>query len=125
MNVNLSDIAAMAGEPIAAVVAVGIPSGGPANLAEELFAGLKAAADALGVAIVGGDTNRAPAGLVVCVTLIGKPTGTGPLLRSGGRPGDALCVTGRLGYSLAGKHLDFVPRIREAGACTNAIPSMR
>lgn len=122
MRVNLSDIAAMAGEPLAAVIAVGLPSStrraadgaGTADLAEQLFVGLKDAADEFGVAIIGGDTNRSAGGLVISVTLLGTPSAKGPVLRSGARPGDALCVTGKLGYSLEGRHLDFTPRVREA-----------
>lgn len=114
MSVNLSDIAAMAGEPLAALVAVGLPDRQPAQLANELFEGLRSQAEAHGVALVGGDTNRSISGLVVSVTLLGSPTGRGPVLRKGATPGDALCVTGALGYSLDGRHLRFSPRVREA-----------
>lgn len=115
MRVNLSDIAAMAGEPLAAVVAVGIPSAAPNELPGELFRGLKAVADEFQVTLVGGDTNTSISGLVISVTVLGTPTGRGPLLRSGARPEDAICVTGRLGYSLeTGRHLRFTPRVREA-----------
>src|SRR5438034_11784939 len=57
MAVNLSDIAAMAGRPVAAVVSVGLPRHHGRELAEELFQGMKQLADEFGVAIVGGDTN--------------------------------------------------------------------
>ena len=114
MNVNLSDIAAMAGRPTAAVVAVAMPDGRSEDLGDRLFHGLQQAADEYGVAMIGGDTNRSPGGLVVSVTLLGQPTGAGPVLRSGAKPGDALCVTGWLGYSLEGHHLYFDPRVAEA-----------
>jgi thiamine-monophosphate kinase len=51
---------------------------------------------------------------VISVTALGEVTDRGPLTRSGGRPGDKLLVTGALGGSLAGHHLDFTPRVREA-----------
>lgn len=114
MAVNLSDIAAMAGTPTAAVVAVALPKGRPAELPQELFRGLKAAADAYDTSLVGGDTNFSPGGLVIAVTLLGTAHRKGPVLRSGARPGDWLCVTGKLGYSLAGHHYRFQPRVREA-----------
>ncbi|MFO0946070.1 MAG: thiamine-phosphate kinase [Planctomycetota bacterium] len=115
MRVNLSDIAAMAGQPLAAVVAVGIPRAAPRDLPMELFRGLKQAADEFDVALIGGDTNQSTSGLVVSVTLLGTTTRHGPLLRSGARPGDMICVTGKLGYSLSSRrHLLFTPRVREA-----------
>jgi thiamine-monophosphate kinase len=114
MAVNLSDIAAMAGQPVAAVVSVGLPQRGGMALAQELDAGLREMADAFNVAIAGGDTNSWNGPLVISVTLLGHPTGRGPVPRSGARPGDWLVVTGELGGSILGKHLDFAPRVKEA-----------
>jgi thiamine-monophosphate kinase len=114
MAVNLSDIAAMAGEPVAAVVSVGLPRTGGMAVAQELDAGMREMADAFNVAIAGGDTNSWNGPLVISVTLMGQPTGRGPVTRSGAKPGDWLVVTGSLGGSILGKHLDFMPRVREA-----------
>jgi thiamine-monophosphate kinase len=114
MAVNLSDIAAMAGRPMAAVVAVGLPRDGGRALAEELYAGLREVADAFATPIVGGDTNSWDGPLVISVTLLGEATGSGPVRRRGAQPGDWLLVTGPLGGSILGKHLDFTPRVREA-----------
>jgi thiamine-monophosphate kinase len=114
MSVNLSDIAAMAGQPTAAVVSLGLPRKSRGGLAEELFRGLKERADQFNVAIVGGDTNSWDGKLVVSIALIGEPTGRGPVRRNGAQPGDWIMVTGALGGSILGHHLDFVPRIREA-----------
>ena len=114
MAVNLSDIAAMAGRPVAAVVSVGLPRHGGRALAEELYRGLREVADAFATAVVGGDTNSWDGGLVISVTVLGEATGRGPVTRAGARPGDWLLVTGTLGGSLRGKHLDFTPRVREA-----------
>src|SRR5438105_4233594 len=114
MAVNLSDIAAMAGRPVAAVVSVGLPREGGRVLAEELYLGLRDAADAFDTAIVGGDTNSWDGSLVISVTLLGEATGPGPVRRSGARAGDWLMVTGPLGGSILGRHLTFGPRVREA-----------
>jgi thiamine-monophosphate kinase len=114
MAVNLSDIAAMAGRPVAAVVSVGLPRRGGRAVAEELYLGLREVADAFGTAVGGGDTNSWEGPLVVAVTLLGEATGSGPVVRGGARPGDWLLVTGPLGGSILGKHLDFTPRVREA-----------
>jgi len=114
MAVNLSDIAAMAGVPTAAVASVGLPSDFPRVNAEQLFRGLYETAMNFEVALVGGDTNRSLSGVVISVTLIGAATDRGPVPRSGARPGDWILVTGSLGGSILGKHLDFTPRVREA-----------
>jgi thiamine-monophosphate kinase len=114
MAVNLSDIAAMAGVPTAAVVSVALPKGLDRGSANELYLGLRDAADPFGVAVVGGDTNSWDGKLVISVTVLGEVTGRGPVLRSGTRPGDWVLVTGPLGGSILGHHLDFTPRVREA-----------
>jgi thiamine-monophosphate kinase len=114
MAVNLSDIAAMAGRPVAAVVSVGLPRHGASAIAEGLYQGLRTLADAFDTAIIGGDTNTWDGGLVISVTLLGQPTPPGAVRRAGARPGDWLLVTGPLGGSLLDKHLDFTPRVREA-----------
>lgn len=121
MAVNLSDIAAMAGRPIAAVVSVGLPRKGGSNLAEELYLGMKERAGAYGTAIVGGDTNTWDGPLAISVTLLGQATGPGPVKRSGAKPGDWVMVSGPLGGSILGKHLDFLPRIPEAIALHQAV----
>ena len=121
MAVNLSDIAAMAGVPVAAVVSVGLPRQGGRALAEELYLGLREMADRFDTAIIGGDTNSWDGPLVINVTLLGEATPRGAVRRKGARAGDWLLVTGPLGGSLLGKHLDFTPRVREALALHAAV----
>src|SRR5206468_10091353 len=85
MAVNLSDIAAMAGRPVAAVVSVGLPRQGGRALAEELYLGLRETADAFDTAVVGGDTNSWDGPLVIAVTLLGEAVPPGPVRRGGAR----------------------------------------
>src|SRR5262245_34497118 len=118
--VNLSDIAAMAGIPSAAVVSVGLPRTGGRELAEELYLGMREVADAFDVPLVGGDTNSWDGPLSISVTMLGEATGRGPVLRSGAKIGDWVMVTGPLGGSILGHHLDFTPRVREALALREA-----
>jgi thiamine-monophosphate kinase len=120
LAVNLSDLAAMAARPAGALVSLALPRGGAAGcsvdeLARRLLEGMQPLAEDFGCPIVGGDTNVHSGPLVVSVTAFGTPTSRGVVRRSGARPGDWLMVTGAgLGGSLAGKHLDFTPRVPEA-----------
>jgi thiamine-monophosphate kinase len=119
LGVNLSDLAAMAAEPVAAVVSLVLPRRGAGDrdaleLAIELYRGMLPLAERFDVTIVGGDTNTWDGSLAISVTAIGRTTSRGPLTRSGARPGDHLLVTGRLGGSILGRHLKVEPRIREA-----------
>src|SRR5262249_15287029 len=75
MAVNLSDIAAMAGVPVAAVVAVGLPKPGGRALAEELYLGLREIAGVFNTAIAGGGTNRRDGPLVIRVEGTGQAKG--------------------------------------------------
>ncbi len=111
---NLSDLAAMAARPLAVVIALALPEHDGAQLARDLYTGILPLAARYGVAIAGGDTNTWAGGLAISITALGTPSARGPLLRSGARPGDRILVTGSLGGSILGKHLDFEPRVAEA-----------
>ncbi len=110
----LSDIAAMGGTPQHALITLAAPPHFEMARATALYAGLRRAARRFGVSIVGGETARSPGPLFLNVALTGTVERTRCILRSGGRTGDALYVTGRLGGSRADKHLDFIPRLAEA-----------
>ena len=119
LGVNLSDLAAMAAEPVAAVVSLVLPRSGVGQmsaleLAIELFRGMLPLAEEFDVAIAGGDTNTWAGPLAVDVTALGRTTPSGPLTRRGAKPGDHVLVTGLLGGSILGRHLRVEPRVREA-----------
>lgn len=108
----LSDIAAMGGEPLHALVNIFSPADKPVAYWQGFYKGLSKAAKRFEVGVVGGETSRAPAA-AVSITLVGRVEPGRLIPRSGGQAGDLLFVTGTLGGSLAGKHLDFVPRMAE------------
>lgn len=114
LAVNLSDIAAMGGKAVAAVVSLALPRSLAPQIAPRLQEGIDALAARFGVTIAGGDTNTWQGPLVISITVLGEPLPPGPVRRSGAQPGDWIFVTGELGGSIAGHHLDFVPRLEEA-----------
>src|SRR5262249_55218797 len=86
LAVSLSDIAAMAGTPIAAFAAVALPCANSSTLFEDLFRGMNNLAQQHHVELAGGDTNAWDGPLVLCVTVIGEAEH--PITRAGARPGD-------------------------------------
>ena len=110
----LSDIAAMGGTPQHALITLAALPDEKMDRLRGIYAGLRKAARRFGVSIVGGETARSPGPLFLNVALTGTVERERCILRSGGRAGDALYVTGRLGGSRAAKHLDFIPRLNEA-----------
>jgi thiamine-monophosphate kinase len=105
LAVNVSDIAAMGGEPLFALVTLALPPGSEVAFAEELYGGLMECAREYGVTVAGGDVVRAPQ-VSVTVALIGRAQMREgePLLmrRDGAKAGDVIAVTGTLGDSAAG-----------------------
>lgn len=110
---NVSDIAAMGGVPRYALVSCAIDPALPVSFARELKRGMSACAGRFGVSIVGGDTARSRK-LVIDISLVGKVEKKCLVLRSGAQEGDLILVTGTIGGSGAGKHLDFMPRLAES-----------
>ena len=110
----LSDFAAMAGVPGSAVITLGLPPDYSPEFIEGLYEGMTSVAREYDVAIVGGETVTNAGGVFVSVAMIGAVRKDACILRSGARPGDAIFVTGELGGSIVGRHLDFEPRVREA-----------
>ena len=110
----LSDIAAMAGTPTAALVTIALPKDFDAEFVLKIYDGLNALAEKSGVAVVGGETTTNPERILISIALLGTAPRGKQILRSGAKIGDAIFVTGELGGSLAGKHLDFEPRLEEA-----------
>lgn len=115
LAVNLSDCAAMATKPLAALIALGIHERlGPA-VAETIVRAAAELGDNYECPVVGGDTNAWSGPTTISVTVIAKAAfGVRPVRRAGARPGDSIWVTGPLGGSLLGRHLWFQPRVREA-----------
>lgn len=105
---NVSDIAAMGGRPLHAVVTVTVPPGRGGDL-EPLYDGLADASAAYACPVVGGDLTSGPA-FVVTVAITGTVDGD-PVLRSGARPGDTLFVTGPLGGAVADLHAGIAGRM--------------
>lgn len=110
----LSDFAAMSGLPQFALVTFIAPAATRVQWTTEVYRGLKKAARMFDVAIIGGETSCTHGPVAISVSLTGAVEKERWVSRSGGKPGDEIFVTGRLGGSIRGKHLRFIPRIIES-----------
>lgn len=110
----ISDVAAMGGLPDCAVITVHLPHDWPVDQLEKIYDGMATCAQEFGVGMVGGEISSTTGPLAITVALTGHVEPEYCTLRKTGEVGDILLVTGRLGGSIEGKHLDFQPRLKEA-----------
>ncbi len=113
LAISISDIAACAGLPRQAVVALGLPKSMKVNQIDRLAQGLFDLAKKFKINIVGGDISAADK-LIVNVSMLGEVEKNKLCLRRGAKVGDLIMVTGEFGGSIKGKHLKFTPRLEEA-----------
>jgi thiamine-monophosphate kinase len=110
----ISDIGAMGGQPRHALITLLIHGTRTVDYAEQIYQGLRRAAEKFHISIVGGETSAATQ-TTISITLTGQVEKSACITRSGGHPGDLIYVTGTLGDSFkSGHHLDFTPRLSEA-----------
>ena len=112
----------MAGTPVAALVTLGLPEKFEPEFVAKIYDGLNALAEKTGTAIAGGETTTNPGRIFISIALLGTVARGKQILRSGAKAGDAIFVTGELGGSLAGRHLEFEPRLEEARWLTEHFP---
>jgi thiamine-monophosphate kinase len=134
LAVSISDIAAMGGVPglsgrdslssretkrsgadkLYAVATVTLRKELSGKFAKELFRGMKTIAHKFNIPLIGGDVSSTKGPICISTTVIGIAGTKGTLKRSGAKENDAIMVTGKLGGSILGKHLNFIPRLAEA-----------
>lgn len=120
LAVALSDCAAMGAEPIGSIVSVSIPSDLSIDYIKFVYKGLRRCSDEFSCPILGGDSIKALGELTIDVAILGITCK--PLFRNGARAGEWIYTTGKLGGSILSKHLEFMPRIREAIWLRDHIP---
>jgi len=138
LAVNLSDIAAMGGQPCYALVSLIIPPHLSLNVLEQVYDGMRLEAEAFSTAIVGGNIAGTGASmgskgeqLILDITLLGTVERGHAITRGGARAGDKLCVTGSLGAPAVGLYaqlhpdLPYPPHALEAARLRQCMPEPR
>ncbi len=114
LAVNLSDIAAMGGEPRFALISLILPPGLAMACIEQMYEGIRQEAERYGTSIIGGNIAGSGTGqqLIIDITLLGMVEREHVITRSGANVGDIVCVTGTLGDAAAGLHTLLFPQER-------------
>lgn len=112
----VSDFAAMGGVPERFLVTLALPGAMELGWIEDFYRGMGRCFERYDAVLAGGETCKVPEGsaAVISIAATGRVERANLTTRSGGKPGDQLWVTGKLGGSLDGKHLTFAPRVDEA-----------
>jgi thiamine-monophosphate kinase len=115
--ISISDLAAMGGgfSHVYALLSFSAPKRlFKSEFTRPLYSGIAQICKKFNVQLIGGDISSTAGSLTITSTLFGVGNAIKPILRSGAQAGDAILVTGKLGGSILGKHLNFTPRLKEA-----------
>jgi thiamine-monophosphate kinase len=112
--INLSDMAAMAATPRSILVTLTLPRENATQIAAGIYEGILAVANEYQLSIAGGDITVYDGPAAISVTIVGSVPENRRWLRSGAEEGDAIVVTGALGGSILGRHLEPQPRVEAA-----------
>lgn len=113
VSCNISDIIAMGGKPTFFVISLGLPGGLDTRYTDDLYRGIRDIAKRFKVNLVGGDTVSSDK-IVINIAMLGEVEKNNLVLRSGAKKGDIIFITGDIGGSIRGRHLDFTPRLKES-----------
>jgi len=102
VSVNVSDIAAMGGNPRYLLFSLGLPPNFDDEWALNLSTGVARACEQYDCLLIGGDTVSSPAGITLTLTVVGEARAEQVLYRHGARAGDSIYVSGPLGLAAAG-----------------------
>ena len=102
ININLSDIAAMGGIPLYALLSIAVPQNISVNFMDDFFKGVKDGAKRFKVSIIGGNVSSSKNEFSINITVLGEAEEKYMPLRKGAKAGDKIFVTGYLGNSAAG-----------------------
>lgn len=122
---GLSDIAAMAGEPLACFLSLGLPVDIPQKWVDRFLAGFTDLARRFDVPLAGGDTGESKSGIVADVILVGSAPKGKAVRRSGAKPGDLIYVTGELGGSAATLQRLLREKVKASKASRHFYPQPR
>jgi len=112
VNRNLSDLAAAGAVPSDALLSLLVGPNVDSEWLEDFAHGVGKAAHKFGLSCVGGDICCVQAG-TFAATLAVQGYAHRVLTRKTGKCGDVIFVTGKLGGSIYGHHLNFEPRLAE------------
>lgn len=113
LSANISDIASMGGLPTFMLVSLGVPGSLDVSYVDDLYRGIKKVCRMFDVDLAGGDTVYSEK-IVINIALLGEVEKKNLVLRSNAKEGDHIFLTGDIGGSIKGKHLNFTPRLKEA-----------
>jgi thiamine-monophosphate kinase len=113
MVLNISDIGAMGGQPLYALVSLGLKKDLPVGDIEAMYRGFLAEINPFGASVIGGNLTESGNGLFIDITLIGEAPEGKVVRRSGAKPGNSILVTGFPGQSAAGLQLLLSGKLTE------------